>query len=104
MDKIAVEIGQEFFGGDYFLREASGVGELVSILVSNALVLAGIIFLFLLVGGGVLMVAGAGRSDPEQAGKGRKAATSAVIGFIIIFASYWIIQIIELVTGIEILQ
>jgi len=104
VDKIAVDIGQEFFGGAHFLRDASGVGILVSVLVSNALILAGIIFLFILVGGGILIIAGAGRSDPEQAAKGRKAATAAVVGFIIIFASYWIIQIIELLTGTQILQ
>ncbi|MCH7730558.1 hypothetical protein IID21_03470 [Patescibacteria group bacterium] len=104
MDKIAVEIGQEFFGGKHFLRDAEGVGSLVSILVSNALILAGIIFLFILVGGGIAMIAGAGRNDPEQAAKGKQAATAAVIGFIIIFAAFWIIQIIELVTGIDILK
>ena len=104
MDKIAVDIGQEFFGGAHFLRDVKGVGDLVTLLLSNALVVAGVIFLFILVGGGLLMIAGAGRSDPEQAGKGRKAATAAVIGFIIIFASYWIIQIIELITGTKILQ
>ena len=50
------------------------------------------------------MVMGAGRDNPEQAAKGKQAATAAVIGFIIIFASYWIIQLIQLLTGITILQ
>jgi hypothetical protein len=50
------------------------------------------------------MIMGAGQDNPEAAAKGKQAATSAVIGFIIIFAAYWIIQIIETVTGLNILN
>jgi len=54
--------------------------------------------------GGIGMIAGAGNSNPEQAGKGRQAATSAVVGFIIVFAAYWIMQLIEILTGFSILR
>lgn len=97
----AVDIGGSFgspLGRDY------GLGQLVSIILSNALVVAGVIFLFLLVAGGIGMIAGAGGNNPEQAAKGRQAATSAVIGFIIIVAAYWITQIIETITGVKILN
>src|SRR3990167_10818406 len=106
MDKIAqgVPIGETFFGGGHKLTTLTGIGDLVTIILSNALVIAGIIMLFLLVFGGVSMVIGAGRDNPEQAAKGKQAATAAVIGFIIIFAAYWIIQIVEYFTGIKILQ
>ena len=105
MDKIAVDIGDQFFGpGSHKLKELTGIGDLVTVILSNALVIAGIIMLFLLVFGGVSMVIGAGRDNPEQAAKGKQAATAAVIGFIIIFAAYWIIQIVEYFTGIKILQ
>jgi hypothetical protein len=43
---------------------------------------------------------GAGKNDPEQAAKGKKAATTALIGFIIVFAAYWIVRIIELIFGV----
>ena len=101
MEKIAVNIGSEFgspFGQNY------GFGDLVSIILSNALVVAGIILLFLLIFGGISMIMGAGQDNPEQAAKGKQATTSAVIGFIIIFAAYWIIQIIETITGLNILK
>lgn len=101
MEKIAVNIGEEF--GSPFGREY-GLADLVSIILSNALVVAGIILLFLLIFGGISMIVGAGQDNPEQAAKGRQAATSAVIGFIIIFAAYWIIQIIETITGLQILK
>ena len=104
MNKVAIDIGSTFFGGGHPLQQISGVGQLVSIIVSNALVVAGIIMLFLLVFGGFSIIAGAGRDNPEQASRGKQAATTAVIGFIIIFAAYWIIQLIQLITGITILQ
>ncbi len=102
MNKLAVNIGDAF--NSPFGRGGVGVGSLVSTLVSNAFVLAGIILLFMLVFGGIGILSGAGSNDPERAAKGKQAATSAVIGFIIIFASYWIIQIIEQVTGVGILS
>ena len=105
MEKIAIDIGDQFFGPEsHKLKELTGIGDLVTVILSNALVIAGIILLFLLVFGGISMVLGAGRDNPEQAAKGKQAATAAVIGFIIIFASYWIIQLIQLLTGITILQ
>jgi hypothetical protein len=101
MEEIAVNIGSEFgspFGQTY------GLADLVSVILSNAMVVAGIILLLLLIFGGISMIMGAGQDNPEAAAKGKQAATSAVIGFIIIFAAYWIIQIIETVTGLNILN
>lgn len=60
--------------------------------------------LFLLVLGGIGVIAGAGGDNPERAAKGKQAVTSAIIGFIIIIVAYWIIQIIENITGITILS
>jgi hypothetical protein len=104
MEKIAVNIGDVFFGtGGHFLKETTGVGTLVSIILSNAIVIAGILLFFLFLFGGISMIIGAGQSSPEKAARGRQAVTAAVIGFIIIFGAYWIIQIIEKITHIDIL-
>ncbi len=80
------------------------LADLVSIILWNAVVIAGIIMLILMIGGGIGIIVGAGRGSPEAAAKGRQAVTAAVIGFIIIFATYWIIQIVEILTGLEILN
>src|SRR3989344_4537018 len=77
-----------------------GFGDLVSIILSNALFIAGIIMLFLLIGGGIMMIKGAGSNDPQSSAQGKQAATSALIGFIIIFSAYWILRIIEVTTAI----
>jgi ascorbate-specific PTS system EIIC-type component UlaA len=103
MNKITFDIGEKFLGGSKFLTETKDVGKLVSIIVSNAIIVAGVIMLFLFVGGGIAMIVGAGKNNPEQAGKGKQAVTAAVIGFVIIFAAYWIVQLIGKITGINIL-
>ena len=102
MEKIAFNIGSAF--GSPIGQGDFGLAKLVSIILSNALVIAGIIMLFLMIGGGIGMIAGAGQGNPESAARSRQAVTAAVIGFIIIFAAYWIIQIVEIVTGLNILN
>lgn len=98
-----VDIGKSFLGKGAFLSDVKDIGKLVSIIVSNAIVVAGIILLFLMIFGGISMIAGAGSQNPEQVAKGKQAVTSALIGFIIVFAAYWIVQLIEAITGIQIL-
>lgn len=96
-----VPIGEKF--GSPF-GQSKGLADLVSVVLSNVLVIAGIILLFFFIFGGISMIAGAGRDNPEQAAKGKQATTAALVGFIIIFAAYWIIQIIEKITGLDILN
>lgn len=71
-------------------------------ILPNALVLSGIILLFIFTFGGLTVITSA--NNPEQAQKGKQAITGAIIGFIVIFMAYWIIQIIEVITGIKILD
>ena len=99
-----VNIGDKFLGQGAFLTDIGDVGKLVSLVVQSALVIAGLVFLFLLILGGISMIAGAGNNNPEQAAKGKQAVTSAAIGFVVVFAAYWIVQLIEILTGISILQ
>lgn len=77
-------------------------GPLVSGIVRNAFVLAGLISLFLLIFGGFQVIVAAG--DPKKTEQGRAAITGAVIGLLIVFGSFWIVQIIGVITGINILQ
>jgi hypothetical protein len=104
MDKIAqVNIGEKFLGEGSKLTDIGGIGSLVSTVVGAAIAIAATIFLFLLVFGGIGIMAGAGSQNPEQVEKGKKAVSAALIGFVIVFAAYWIVQLIEVITGVAIL-
>ena len=77
------------------------IGSLVSVITQNAFVLAGIIAFVLLIFGGFGVIVSAG--DSKKLEDGKKAITGAVIGLIIIVASFWIIQIIETLSGLTLL-
>jgi hypothetical protein len=80
----------------------TSIGSLVSVVVQNAFMLAGVIAFVLLVLGGFGMIAGAG-GDPKNLEKSKQAITGAVIGLIVIIGSFWIIQLIQTLTGITLL-
>lgn len=77
-------------------------GGLISTILPNVYILAGVLLLILLIVGGFGVMMGTDQGDPRKTRDGTGAVTAAIIGFLIIFTSYWIIQIIEQVTGLKI--
>lgn len=107
MEKVlAFDIGETFLlGGSTPIGDIfPDLGTLISILLFNAYILAGIILFILLLFGGFGIIMGAGGGNPEQINKGKQALTAALLGFGLVFASYWVIQIIQWLTGINILN
>lgn len=80
------------------------ISPLISTLLKNSLTIAGIIFLGLLLFGGFSMIANAGSNDSKKAAQAKQTVTSAVVGFIVVFSAYLIIQLIEAITGLNILN
>ena len=100
-----VNIGDKFVGASSTnLKEISGVSVYVSNIITAAISISGIILLFLLIGGGIGMITSAGKSDPKAVESGKKAATSALIGFIVVFSAYWIVKLIETITGLSLIS
>lgn len=95
----AFKIGTEGIGNK---KGYSSIGEFVSTILPNVYIVAGIVLFLLIIFAGFSIITSAG--NPEKAKQGKEALTTALIGFIIIFASYWIIQIIEVLTGVELLN
>jgi hypothetical protein len=89
----------------YKLNETQSVGSvfnepavLINLAVRIIFLLSGIILFVMIIYAGFLTISG-GTKGQEQA---RQVVTSAVIGLIIVFSAYWIMQIIKLVTGTDI--
>lgn len=82
----------------------SSPGSLLTVLLKNIYMLAGILLFVLLIFGGVSIIMSAGGGDAKKTAQGQKAVTSALVGFLIIFASYWIIQLVQIITGVSILN
>lgn len=88
------------FKSDYADQFSSPAG-----IINRALLfvfpLAGLILFVMIVWGGFEMIYGATNSKSVQAGKQR--ITAAIIGFMLLFASFWIIQIVEYIFNLAIL-
>lgn len=105
MNKLAVDIKSTFLGNSSSnLSSVSGVSVYVQNFITGAISVAGIILLFMLVGGGIAMISGAGKNDPKTIEQGKKAATSALIGFILVFFAYWIVKLVEEITGLQLIS
>jgi cytochrome bd-type quinol oxidase subunit 2 len=71
---------------------------LVNLLVSNVFVIAGVVFFFLIIGAGYSYLQNTSKGTEEA----KNLAQGAVIGFIVMFAAYWIVQLVKAVTGVDI--
>lgn len=100
-----VDIGEDYKLGGRAIRNVFGsFGEFFQHLLNPVFVIAGVIMLFLLIFGGFSVIIGAGSDNSGQVQEGQKAITAAVAGFVIIIASYFIVQLIEVITGVKILD
>ena len=102
-----VNIGNTFFGGTSNPlsggtsgQSLSGIASLVTLLLNIAFALSGLILLFFFILGGIGLIRSAGQNDPQKAEQSKKTVTSAVIGFVIVFASYWIVELILTLLGL----
>lgn len=71
--------------------------DLINLLVKVLFIGAGFVLFFMIIGAGFAMIQGGGK-DMEKA---KGTMTSALIGFIIMFAAYWIMQLIQMLTGLN---
>ena len=78
------------------------LGSLVNVIVKNVFVVTGVLLFVLLIFGGLQFIVSAGGGDQEGIGKGKNVIGAALIGFALIFAAYWIVEIIGYITGIKI--
>ena len=77
------------------------IGDIFSVLLPYIYSLAGLIlFIYLIIGGFEFLTSG-GNKDKIQSAQSK--LTNAVVGFVIIFLSYWLVKIIEIIFGLQIL-
>lgn len=81
------------FGGKFYL------GDVVAKVMPYVFAAAGMGLLLMLISAGFTFLTSAG--DAKKLESGKQRLTSALMGFIIIFAAYWIVQILGKIFGIE---
>ena len=79
--------------------EFKDFGSIISSLLPFLFAGAGLLLLlYLLYGGLSLMLS---RGDPKAVQGAKDKITGAVVGFVIVFVAYWLVQIIGTILGIE---
>jgi hypothetical protein len=77
----------------------TSIGGFTSKLLPNAMIIASVIFFILIIVAGFNMMSAAGSGDPHAQEKWRGVLTNGAIGLGIIFGAYWVLWIINSVTG-----
>lgn len=82
--------------------EYKSFGTIITNILPNIYIVAGLVIFGMIMLGGFMVISNAG--DSHKAEDGKKIVTSAIMGLAVLFASYWIIQIVQVVTGVPILN
>ena len=90
----------ELTGSPYF-DDFKTPGGIMTRVLQFAFPIAGLILFVMIVWGGFEILSGA--ADKKSMDAGRQRVTAAIIGFLLLFSSYWIAQVIEYIFGISIL-
>lgn len=100
---LAVDLGEAYLldGTTPVADRFSSPAQLINILLPNVFTIAALILFFYIIGAGFKMVMNPDNKKSTEEGK--KAITYGIGGFILLFASYWIVQIIQYITGVTIL-
>jgi hypothetical protein len=96
-DKIDLKPGQ---GSDFEALGGLTLPSIVSGLIRGALVVAAIVFFFILVIGGIKWIASGG--DKAATEGARNQITAALIGLVIVFAAWAIVALINTFFGVNI--
>lgn len=106
MFDLLVRKAQAIEIADYFQPAQSfpTIGSLFMVIIRNVLTIAGIVALLAVVIAGFKMVSHAGAGMGEKASQDKGAFTAAVIGLIIIFGSFFIMQIVGTLVGYDFLN
>jgi len=100
---LAINIGSLSLGDKNVEQSFPDTASLVSILLKNSITIIGIILILLLIYGGTTFIISAGSGDSKKADGAKSIITNALIGFAVVFCAYFIIQLIEVITGLKIL-
>lgn len=80
-----------------FAFSGQGIGAIVGQSLSYVFAAAGIGLLLMIISSGYSLIMSAG--DPKKTAAGKATLTNAIIGFLLIFAAFWIVQIMGTVLG-----
>lgn len=98
------QLAQSLSVGSYTVEGPSGfafsdakIGDIVQKALPYVFAFAGLGLLLMIVFAGFTMLTSAGDTKKLEAGKGR--LTNGLVGFFIIFAAYWLVELLQFIFG-----
>ncbi|MGD8744555.1 MAG: hypothetical protein PVJ52_03110 [Candidatus Woesebacteria bacterium] len=79
--------------------EKATIADIISGLLLYLFPIVGLLLLLYLIYGGYALLTSAG--EPKKVAQAKGVITTALIGFAIVFISYWIIQIVQIILGVN---
>lgn len=77
------------------------IGDILSKLIPYLYVFGGLVLFIMIVWGGFEMLTGAADTKAQEAGQQR--ITAAAIGFVLLFISYWLVQVLQVIFKFRVL-
>ncbi len=84
-----------------FLGHTTNIGYILSSLMPYIFALAGLLLFIYLIYGAFTILSAMG--EAAKVASGSKVITRALIGFAILFVSYWIMELLEMVLGLNVI-
>lgn len=99
-DAEPIKLGESLqLGNNETLAEVYDTpGKIVNIVVKNLFIFAGVILFALIIMAGLSYIKDTEKGKEEA----KNLITGAIVGLIVIFSAYWVVQIIKFITGVEI--
>ena len=76
------------------------VARIINLVLPYVFIAAGLILLFVLISAGFNMMFGA--ADEKKVAAAKAQLTNGIIGFVLLFLAYWIVQIVATILGIQV--
>ena len=90
-------------GGQFSGLNNITIANIISALIQLTLIAAALIFFFILILGGIAVITSGG-GDPQKTSRGQQAVTGALIGLVVVFGAWAIINLVSVFFGIDLLQ
>ncbi len=87
-------------GGLLRLQDNPPLGEIVTVVLTQAIYLAGFLMIVYIVWGGIHLMISMG--DPEGIREGKAKITGGIMGFFIVFFAYLILQLVNAIFGLKV--
>ncbi|OGM28037.1 hypothetical protein A3D00_05455 [Candidatus Woesebacteria bacterium RIFCSPHIGHO2_02_FULL_38_9] len=85
--------------GIKIFANSSAVSTIINLVIPYVFVAAGLLLLLLILYGGFTFITSA--TNPKGVEQAKSILTAAIVGFVIVFVAYWVVQLVIIALGLS---